>query len=389
MSTLFDGAANNTNGTTKYRWSAEQPILVADLGDEVLGGSPHLIQADTSAKSATSESWEQKYEAGQKLLHDTYYSKDRLDHSKFAKVSKKFLGHVQSEDDYIKAMKSTAASLNDPWTEFTTDREIKEQRQNFAQGHRFAGIWVKSQGKDVVIENLLYGFPAYNSTLRIGDKLLSVNGHSLKGLTADQVDTLLGGQDGTQLHLEFQPPKGKIETMDLPLVEPQNNASSAELIDDPHSGKKVLHLKLLAFSRDSCDQLESAIKALPADQLKQASGIVLDLRGNEGGLLRPMNRAADMFLAGGDLFQFITRQSKDMIQVHAFDESEYTLDAPTRAALHSLPMVVMINGTTRSAAETLTAGLRDRSRLKAVVGTKSYGKSVAFEDEACRTAICA
>jgi carboxyl-terminal processing protease len=327
------------------------------------------------------KSWEQNYQDEQKFIHDNYYSKDRLDHSNFSKITKHFTGHIKTEQDYIKAMKKTTASLHDPWTEFTSNKEIEQSRQRSKDGYRSTGIWVKNSGKDIVVENLLYGFPSYSSELRIGDKLLSINGHSLKGLSASAVEPLLAAKLGQKVELEFETPEKQKRKLDLTIVNPQDHDPSAKVIEDPQSGKKVLYLKMLAFSREDSDQLEEAIKAIPKDQFDSATGIVFDLRGNEGGFLPPIIRTADMLVNGGNLYESSSQEGSKLTKVTGFDESDYTLDADRRKALRALPLAILINGTTRSAPETLTAALQDRGRVSALVGMKSYGKSIVYVDE--------
>ncbi len=289
------------------------------------------------------------------------------------------MGHIKTEADYIAAIKAETSTLKDPWTEYKTDAEIKQMDQTTDAGRRFAGIWTKQSGNDIVIEALLWGFPAYKSNLKIGDKLTSVDGKSVAGMTSDQVDALLQGKLGQSIKIGYETPEGDKKVESLPLVNKQEMHSSAQIVEDPKTGKNVLQLGLLSFDREADDELEDAIKAIPKDKLNTVAGVILDMRGNQGGMIPPITRTADMFVPPGDLFRIDSRDGSDMIQTQGFEEKDYTLDADTRTMLRSLPMAILVNGTTRSAPETLTASLRERGRPCAVVGEKTYGKSIAFD----------
>jgi C-terminal processing protease CtpA/Prc len=198
---LQDAAANSQPANARF--ALQHEFLIAD--NQSPGASPEAQQGPASGhpEEKDTRTWAQKYQEEQAFIRDNYYSKERLDHSNFFKLTKHFTGHIKTEDDYLQAMKQTAASLKDPWTEFTSDKESEQASQKIKDGFRYSGIWVKKHGRDTVIENLLYGFPSYKSDLRIGDKLLSINGRSLKGLPISQIEPLLGGKLGQNIKLEI------------------------------------------------------------------------------------------------------------------------------------------------------------------------------------------
>jgi carboxyl-terminal processing protease len=343
-------------------------------------------------------SWSEKYTTAVSNISDSYYDENSVKSPEFTQLVKRLGSSIDSEAEYDKKLRATADSLHDPWTTFRSDQDIEKESQRFADGFRPSGIWIKDKNGSVVVDSLLYGFPAYHSDLKIGDKILSINGISVENMPASKVEPLLEGKiGGPNLRLEFETPaithNGKVipgerRTLEVPIVAPQEMESTAQIIEDPTTHKHFLKLQLLDFKRSASDQLEEAIKALPKDQLlgkdlngkDKIAGVILDLRGNEGGDIPPIPRTADMFVPDGPLFIVARRDATKHIRSGGYDEKDYTLDAPTRAFLRQAPLAVITDGATRSAAETLLAALQDRGRITTTVGEKTYGKGVIYDD---------
>jgi carboxyl-terminal processing protease len=325
-------------------------------------------------------SWEKKYQCETNYIQSQYYSREKLEHSKFPQDVLHFTGHIKNQADYVKALTKTALDVGDAWTYFKSDDKIAEEAKHSNEGYRSSGIWLKDKPGGPIVEAVLFGFPAYKM-LRPGDELKAINGTQVSGRSAQSLEPLLEGKSGEELTLAVKTKEGKDEIVKFALGDPKVLPSSATVVKDESSGKTFLKLQMLSFSKEACDDLEDAIKAISSKDLSTASGVILDLRGNEGGAIPPIVRTADMFVPPGRaLFKLDGRDGSETIKSHGFAEDDYTLDASTRRLLRKLPLVVMIDGTTRSAPETLLGALQEQKRVAAVVGTKSYGKGVVYYD---------
>jgi len=241
----------------------------------------------------------------------------------------------------------------------------------------------ESPGK-FYVELILQGFPAYSSSLRIGDEIVAINGKPLKGMKLEAVEALLGGKVNDKLLLSTMTPMGVASDVSLTIQSPSFPDSDARIIEDAATGKRFLQLSLYAFNRGTIDDLEEKIKALAVKGMGKIDGILLDMRGNSGGFVVAVVRVGSLLLADGKVLRQVSRDGDQVTiwepEVIHPDESEQTLDAATRKMLTEAPLVVLINGTTRSAPETLTGGLRDRGRTCSIVGVKSFGKGIAYDE---------
>ncbi len=225
------------------------------------------------------------------------------------------------------------------------------------------GLTVSGVPAGLRVVRVIPNTPAQRAGIKRGDVIVGAAGHSLKGMSADAATAIIKGEPGTPVNLKIKPADGgKVE----PLV--VNRASvrlpavhgAMRRVD----GQRVGYVRFVTFSSGAHGELENAIKKAESNGAK---GIVLDLRGNGGGLLNEAVLSASIFLKEGDRVV----STKSRVQG---DRKYNAVGGP----LPSRPLVVLIDRDTASAAEILTAALAD-NHVATVVGTRSYGKGV-FQD---------
>ena len=231
---------------------------------------------------------------------------------------------------------------------------------------RFSGIGLTVTGmKDGLrVTSVFKGSPAEGAGIEVGETIVSVDGRSIAGLDSSAATALIKGPEGTEVTVDVRGQK-KGETREERLVRAQISvpvvSSKLEAVD----GRKLGYARLAAFSEGAHEALRRAVRKL---QQQGAQGLVLDLRGNGGGLLEEAVLTASIFLPEDETV--VTTDSRS--QGHAVYK--------TRGDnLPSLPIVVLIDRNTASAAEILTAALADDAGAK-TVGTRSFGKGV-FQQE--------
>lgn len=231
---------------------------------------------------------------------------------------------------------------------------------------RFSGVGlsVTEAKRGLHVVKVFKGSPAEATGIEVGETIVAVDGESIAGLDSTAATERIKGPEGTEVTLGVREPKsGKTRQVKviraqiaLPVV-----ASRLKEVD----GKKLGYARLAAFSDGADVALRRAIRKL---QREGAEGLVLDLRGNGGGLLDEAVLSASIFLP------------KDEVVVSTDSRTQGHAVYKTRGDnLPPLPIVVLIDRNTASAAEILTAALADDAGAK-TVGTRSYGKGV-FQQE--------
>ena len=233
------------------------------------------------------------------------------------------------------------------------------------EGH-FSGIGLSivpvKRGLQVV--SVFPRSPAAKAGIVAGDTIVSVEGEPLAGVDSEAAVAKIKGPEGTQVTIGVLDGKsGKVrdETLTRADVTLPNVSSKVETV----SGRKLGYVRMLSFSEEAHAELADAVRKVEGEG---AEGIVLDLRGNPGGLLDEAVQSAAVFLPEGEVV--VTTKSRTQgDSVHKTGGGRVT----------ELPLVVLIDRNTASAAEILTAALADDGDAT-IVGTRSYGKGV-FQEE--------
>jgi carboxyl-terminal processing protease len=231
---------------------------------------------------------------------------------------------------------------------------------------RFSGIGLSVTGVEdgLRVERVFRGSPAGAAGIEVGDTVVSVDGRSIAGLDSSAATDLIKGPEGSTVTVGVRAPKGG-RTREVRLTRAQISLPVVSSRLETAHGQKLGYARLATFSEGSSLALRRAVRKL---QGQGATGLVLDLRGNGGGLLEEAVANASIFLPRGETV--VSTDSRS--QGHAVYKTKGD-------NLPSLPIVVLIDRNTASAAEILTAALADDAGAK-TAGTRSYGKGV-FQQE--------
>ena len=260
------------------------------------------------------------------------------------------------------AISGMVAALGDTGhSVFLSPEMIKEEEEFTAGKYQGIGAEVRMKEGHVVIVTPLDGSPAQKAGLQPGQIILAVNGQDITGLNLFQVVKRISGPAGTSVTLRIFDSKTGL-TREVPLVRAaitMNNVTWRRL---PATG--IAHLRIAAFSKDVTGDLKKALGAIMAQNTK---GLILDLRNNPGGLLNEAVSTASQFLSGG---QVLLEKSAD---------GRITSVAVEKGGMApSIPMVVLLNGGTASAAEIVAGALQDHRRAR-LVGLTTFGTGTVLE----------
>jgi carboxyl-terminal processing protease len=261
-------------------------------------------------------------------------------------------------DKLIKAGIDNMLKTLDPYTVFFPETEADEFAIMTTGKYGGIGSLVRSAGDYVVITEVYRGFPADKAGIKPGDILKKVDGVSLKGISTDKVSEKLKGNPGTDINLTIER-NGK--ESDYPL-----KREKIVMPPVPYYGMidaKTGYIRFTNFTQDCVNDVKAALTSLKTSGAKQ---IILDLRGNPGGLLTEAVSIVNLFVDEGT--EVVSTKGK----VKQFDEDFKTTKQPLD---DKIPLAVVINRSSASASEIVAGAIQDLDR-GIIVGQRSYGKGL-------------
>ncbi len=248
----------------------------------------------------------------------------------------------------------------DPYTVYYPESKIEDYRFMTTGQYGGIGALVNSvEGKITIIEPQ-EGFAAAKAGLRAGDVVSAVDGKSVQGKTVEELSEFLTGQPGTEVMLtiqregEAQPLTFKIKREEIKVPDvPHYN-----MLDD-HTG----YVQLTGFTRTASSDVRNAFNALKARGMHQ---LILDLRGNGGGLLAEAVNIVNFFVPKG------TEITRTKGKLEEWNKTYYALNEPLDT---QMPLIVLIDESSASASEIVSGSLQDLDRA-VIVGTESFGKGL-------------
>ena len=249
----------------------------------------------------------------------------------------------------------------DPYTNFIPENQVEDYRFITTGQYGGIGALIHQQGKYVVISEPYEGSPAQKYGLKAGDKIIRINGMSAINKSYDEVSAVLKGQAGTQVSLVIER-KNQQDTIVKNIIR-----ENIKIDNVPFSGMlpgDIAYIKLTGFTQNASKEFRQAfIKLRENTSLK---GLVIDIRGNGGGLLNEAVDIANIFVEKGQEIVSTKGQKADKNQVH------YTSSAAVDA---EIPVIVLVDSQSASASEILAGSLQDLDR-GVVVGQRTFGKGL-------------
>ena len=245
----------------------------------------------------------------------------------------------------------------DPYSRYVAPEEAGEDRARRA-GRAGLGMTVAQRGSAVVVRDVIRDSPAAAIGLQPGDVLVAIDKQSLRGMAAASVAAMIAGPEETNVLIGWRGKDGRLrEALAERAMVPPETVFVARMAD-------LIVIRVTGFSRTTDTHLAHALEdALMAS--RPVEGIVLDLRGNRGGLLRQAVSAADTLLPPG-LVAMTAGRAPAANAVWRSTAGQVGRD---------IPVVVIVDGRTASAAEVLAAALADRGR-GVVIGSSTLGKGL-------------
>jgi carboxyl-terminal processing protease len=277
------------------------------------------------------------------------------------------------EDDYFHSVDaadlenasiaSIVARLKERYHDRFSHYFTPSEYARFKQGARFSGVGlaVNEVDRGLRVATVYKHTPAKEAGIEPGDVITAVNGRSIAGEDADAATARIRGPEGTKVTLTVDRPRAGSRDVTLTRreVDVPQVSGRIERVD----GAKIAYIRLAGFFPGAHGELRREVERLFGEG---ARGIVLDLRGNGGGLLTEAVLVSSIFVPNGEI-----------VSTRGRTQRTRTFEA-TGDALPRHPMAVLINGDTASASEIVTAAL-EQAGIAKVVGTTSFGKGTFQE----------
>jgi len=276
-----------------------------------------------------------------------------------AHIQESYVEEVDSDDLIYGAIKGMVNSL-DPHSAYLDPEEFDVLKGDTSGQFGGVGLEVDARFGRLMVISPMPGSPAEEAGLRSGDEILSIEGIPSYTITIQDAVQLMRGEPGTKVRIKVR--RGESEILDYELTREIIKVESVEgeMLD---AGAGLALIRVRVFQKDTYASFRDALDTLGAQAGGSLAGLVMDVRGNPGGLLDQAIYMADEFLASGII---VTTQGRS-------GETVLVEKAHKKGTREAMRLVIVVNEYTASAAEVLVGALQDNERA-IVVGMPTFGK---------------
>ncbi len=249
----------------------------------------------------------------------------------------------------------------DPYTVYIPESKIEDFKFMTTGQYGGIGALIRQRDEYIMISDPYKDFPADKAGLKAGDLIMEIDGENLKNKTTSQVSELLKGEPGTTMKIKYKEAvTEKVKTVSIERQKVQINSV-------PYYGmlnNDIGYIHLSNFTNQAYAELQKAVKELKEN--KNAQSLIIDLRGNPGGLLNESIKICNLFIPQNETV--VNTKGK----VEQWNKT-YTATAPPYDT--EIPLIVLVNSGSASASEIVSGCLQDLDRA-VIVGTRTFGKGL-------------
>jgi carboxyl-terminal processing protease len=278
-------------------------------------------------------------------------------------IERDYYRPVDPDELLDSSLDAAVDSLEDRFSNYFTPEDYMAFNEVTGGAFEGVGMTVEEAKQGLRVISVYDGTPAKRGGLKPGDLIVEVNGKSIAGASSDEATTRIKGPAGTSVTLTVRSGGREREVrlqrqrVRIPVVQSRMERSG---------GNEVAYVRLASFTSGAHGQVGTAVRELLGDG---ATGVVLDLRDNGGGLLDEAVQVSSIFLPDGKVVSTKGRSRPE----HVYEATGGAIDT-------EVPVVVLVNRQSASASEIVAGALQDRKRAE-VVGTRTFGKGVFQEVE--------
>ncbi|HEX2233186.1 MAG TPA: S41 family peptidase [Thermoleophilaceae bacterium] len=299
-------------------------------------------------------------------LRDALVEEDRAVRTEIIEaIQDNYYRRVPEQELDAASLKGIVQALEDPFSHYLTPSEAEQFQESVEGEFDGVGMTVEEDRRGLRVLNVFDGSPARRAGIEAGDLVVSVNGRSIAGVTSEVATARIKGPPGTGVRLEVvTPSSGRRRELRLTRKRIEVPVAEGRIVE--RGGRRIAVIELLSFSSGAHGLLRRELDRLLG---RGAQGVVLDVRGNGGGLLTEAVLVASQFIEDGEI-----------VSVRGRARAERSEDAQGDAIDEDIPVVVLVDQGSASASEIVAGSLRDRRRAR-IVGTRTFGKGLVQEVE--------
>jgi carboxyl-terminal processing protease len=249
----------------------------------------------------------------------------------------------------------------DPYTVYIPESNAEDYKMMTTGQYGGIGALIHKQGEFVVISEPYEGFPAQKSGLKAGDIIMEINGKSMKNKSSDEVSEVLKGEPGVELNILIQRP-GEPDTKMMKVVREEIRIPNIPYYGVLPGG--IAYIKLISFTQNAAEEVKRAYLEMKANN--DLKGVILDLRGNGGGLLNEAVNIVNIFVDQNQLV--VSTKGK----VESKDQNHMTRYA---AVDTQIPLAILVDDGSASASEIVAGAVQDLDR-GVIIGQRTFGKGL-------------
>lgn len=288
-----------------------------------------------------------------KIIRDNYYDED-LNTQAWARWKEHYHGKIKTDEDAKVAINTMLASLNDPYSRYMSKTEYLDQNNSINSKITGIGVNISSIAGKIHIVNVMEGTPAQFANLLPNDIITAIDGKEVNGLSLSEVADLVRGAENSFVNITILRNKDKL-TKRVMRKEIKIKTVKSSIVD-----KSIGYIQITSFIGSTTPN--EFLEAL--EKTKDTEGLIIDLRGNTGGLLPNAVFIANLFIPNGNIVSIVGRNGY-----------KYDINAQNTELNIKKPTIVLVDGGSASASEILSGALKDYNKAK-LLGTKTYGKGM-------------
>lgn len=286
-------------------------------------------------------------------IKDNYYDPS-LNNQVWYRWKEHYRGKIKNEADAKVAINTMLASLNDPYSKYMNKEEYTEQNTSIASKIVGIGVNIASVSGKITIINVMDGSPALSAGLQANDIIMNVDGKDVSGMSISEVANFVRGKENSTVEITVLRNNEKI-TKKLTRKEIKIKTVKSDV------DKNIGYIQISTFV--SASTPNDFLEAL--EKTHNAKGLIIDLRGNTGGLLPNAVFIANLFLPEG----------KNIVSIVGRDGYKFDINAQDLNFRVNKPLVILVDGASASASEILSGALKDYKKAL-LLGTRTYGKGM-------------
>lgn len=288
-----------------------------------------------------------------KVINREYYEPS-LNNQNWYRWKEHYRNKIKTDEDARVAIDTMIASLNEPYTRFMPKKDFEDLTTSITSKIYGIGVNIYSNAGKIEIFNVMPATPADFAQLKQGDIITAVNGKDINGMNVSDVAAIVRGPENSVVELTILRNNKKL-TKKIKRKEIKIKSVKSSILDN-HIG----YIQILSFMSGTTPN--EFLEAL--ENTKSTDSLILDLRGNTGGLLDNAVFIADMFINNGTIVDIIYRNGY-----------KKSIKAQDEHLGMQKPVVVLVNGASASASEILSGALKDTHKAT-LVGRKTFGKGL-------------